>query len=344
MKINKIIASFVVLYSIHASQSMEDPNSEPEIWPASHFSQDEINKQVAKVAHETYAMINNNSTITYATEDVYFDKKIPGWRIVKKMTPDGLLPGIVKKDNLLMSEALETFLIGPSIIECRLVMNFVILRCLQQIFGINNFDAFIKYFESPSKPNIEFYDLSDFLILGIRVTFSHKDYPGLFRYLSNIIHYDLIRPRGSCSGQNVACVEMQEDIPLYDGFDSIFKNPQTRDQIEDYMYEDVLIPRTELEEKLFNEYDPKTKQHLDTELSIISNDKAAYKLSVGWANETKGTEKYYIDGAYLQTFFREIEDGSGLYKMKEGNKLCKAILDGFKKRAEHLQSISQNRV
>lgn len=344
MKINKIIASFVLLYSINAPQSMEVPSSEPEIWPASHFSQDEINQQVAKAAHETYAMINNNPNITYPTEDAYGVFKIPGWKIVKKFSVDGLLPGFVKEDNLLMSEALDTFLTGPSAIECRLVMNFVMLKCLQQVFGINNFDALIKHYKNTSKTDMEFYNVADLLILGFRVTFSQRDYPGLFRYISNIIHYDFIRPRGSCSGQNVACVEIQEDIPLYNGFDSIFKTPQTRDQIEDYMYEDVLIPRTELEEKLFSEYDPKTKQHLDTELSIISNDKAAYKLSVGWANEKEGSEKYYIDGTYLQTFFKETEEGSGLYKMKKDHKLCKAILDGFRKREVHLRSISQNRV
>lgn len=196
-------------------------------------TQEDLNKAVATYAYEGYEKVNAHWTMpgagtglsTYGTESIHW-KPTTGFL--------SLVVDYERNQGVLPSVALTDFLESHTVADCRISMYAVMTYVLMKIVGDDTFNTLISEHEkkhlflisSASTPLLNFTELRNTKYLWEEKTV------GLFGYIHNVAYYRIRHPHGTCPGENVVIMSLDESgDPLYLGFP--FDNPFNKTAIRD---------------------------------------------------------------------------------------------------------------
>ena len=151
---------------------------------------------------------------------------------------------LIMKQGINPSVALNDLLNKGAVIDCSIAIEIVKQSISLKLIGKDFFNYAMKRGSTFALP-CEF-------VIGSEGLLTESVIPkmsGVYGYIPNIPSYREINPAGFASGQNVFCVNINDEL-RYLGFGDIFITPPTEQEISDKLYRDTIEPANETDLKI----------------------------------------------------------------------------------------------
>ena len=184
-----------------------------------------------------YKYLNTSGKFSMRSGDDSFVTSSELWKYETFEIQSGIrVPSFVKRPGHLASDALNDFLMRGGLIECRMAMQLVLYK---MILNQSNKEMFNEMFES-----VRLGDDLGWSFISLIEGKTMPTSPGEFGYIANTNLYKYICPVGHSNGENVVCVDITPEGPVYVGFGGLFSDgcPKSLSSILDSLYVATMMP------------------------------------------------------------------------------------------------------